>query len=223
VGRVPALEDIDSKQAELIRKVQAAAVFVGPLTAEVPTSFTSGAAADLTALPEDYRPLGLVTKDDAYTWNRETDMAETTSHGRVDPTRRDITSNVSSLAFSAQETNLTNLELYHNVDLSSVVPTAVTGEVSFADPLAPATIRRRLISIGRDGMGAQAIYLVRVMPMSMMSEPGEQAWSDEGELVYPMTFTATPDDELGYAIRYHFGGPGWRSLLTKMGFPALAA
>ncbi len=218
---MPALEDMDKKQAELIRKVQAAAVFVGPLSAEVPTAFTEGANADLTALTAGYKPIGLVTKDDAYTWNRETDMAETTSHGRVDPTRRDVTSNVSSLQFSAQETNLTNLELYHNVDLSGVTPTAVTGEVSFADPLSPATLRRRLISIGRDGIGTQAIYLVRVMPMAMMSEPGEQTWSDEGELLYPMTFTATPDDTLGYSVRYHFGGPGWRSLLVKMGFPAL--
>jgi hypothetical protein len=220
---MPDLETIDKKQAELIRKVQAAAVFVGPLSSTIPTAFTTGATADLTALTAGYKPIGLVTKDDAYTWNRETDMAETTSHGRVDPTRRDVTSNVSSLSFSAQETNITNLELYHNVDLSTVTPTAVTGEVSFADPLAPASIRRRLISIGRDGIGTNAIYLIRVMPMAMMSEPGEQTWSDEGELVYPMTFTATPDDELGYAIRYHFGGPGWRNLLVKMGFPALAA
>lgn len=218
---MPDLETIDKKQADLIRKVQAAAVFVGPLTATPPTAFTSGATADLTALPAGFKPIGLVTKDDAYTWNRETDMAETTSHGRVDPTRRDITSNVSSLAFSAQETNITNLELYHNVDLSGVTPTTITGEVAFSDPLAPATVRRRLISIGRDGVGTSAIYLIRVMPMAMMSEPGEQTWSDEGELVYPMTFTATPDDTLGYAIRYHFGGPGWRSLLVKMGFPAV--
>jgi hypothetical protein len=217
---MPALDTIDKKQAELIRKVQQAAVFVAPLATAVPTAFTSGASSDLTALIAGYKPIGLVTKDDAYTWNRETDMAETTSHGRVDPTRRDQTSNVSSLSFSAQETNMTNLELYHNVDLSAVVPTATTGEVAFSDPLAPGTIRRRLIAIGQDGQGLQTIYLVRVMPMAMMSEPGEQTWSDEGELLYPMTFTATPDDTLGYAIRYHFGGPGWKSLLVKMGFPA---
>src|SRR3954471_10363533 len=212
---MPALDTIDKKQAELIRKVQQAAVFVAPLATAVPTAFTSGASSDLTALIAGYKPIGLVTKDDAYTWNRETDMAETTSHGRVDPTRRDQTSNVSSLSFSAQVTNMTNLELYHNVDLSAVVPTATTGEVAFSDPLAPGTIRRRLIAIGQDGQGLQTIYLVRVMPMAMMSEPGEQTWSDEGELLYPMTFTATPDDTLGYAIRYHFGGPGWKSLLVK--------
>lgn len=214
------LEDIDSKQAELIRKVQAAAVFLAPPGESVPSAFTETASATLTALPSGYNPVGLVTKDDAYSWSRAVDMAETTSHGIVTPTRRDITSNVSSLAFTAQETSRTVLEAYHNLDLSAITPTATTGEVAFSDPVSAQTRYPRLIAIGRDGLGANAIYIIRVMPRAILSEPGDQAWSDADALGYPMTFTATPDSTLGYAIRYHFGGPGWKSLLVAMGFPA---
>lgn len=212
------LEDIDKKQAELIRKVQAAAVFLGTPAATVPTTFTGTEQSTLTALPVEYTPVGLVTKDDAYAWSRSVDMAETTSHGVVTPTRRDITSNVSSLAFTAQETSKAVLQAYHNLDLSAVTPDATTGEVAFSDPVSAQTRYPRLIAIGRDGLGANAIYIIRVMPRAILSEPGDQTWSDADALGYPMTFTATPDSTLGYAIRYHFGGPGWKLLLTQMGF-----
>lgn len=217
------LEALNTQQSALIRKIQAAGVFMAPETESVPSAFTAGASSALQALPENYNAMGYVTKDDAYTWNRETDMAETTSHGRVDPTRRDITSVVTSLQFSAQETSKPVLEAYHGVDLSAITPTAVTGEVSFVDPLAPATKPVRMITIGRDGAGANAIYLIRIMPRAILTEPGEQTWSDTDELVYPMTYSATPDDLLGYSIRYVFGGPGWKALLTQMGFPAAAS
>jgi hypothetical protein len=211
------LEDIDKKQAELIRKVQAAALFLGTPSATVPVQFTATASATLSALPSGYNPIGLVTKDDAYTWSRATDMAETTSHGFVDPTRRDVTSIVSSLAFTAQETSRPVLEAYHNLDLSAVTADTTTKEWAFSDPTSAQTRYPRLIAIGRDGIGANAIYIIRVMPRAILTEPGDQTWSDGDALGYPMTFTATPDSTLGYSMRYHFGGPGWASLMTKMG------
>jgi hypothetical protein len=218
---VATLLDVQKKQTALIRKIQAASVFFAPIATAIPTTFTAGTGADLTALPAGWEDIGLVTKDDAYTWGRDVGMSETTSHGYVDPTRRDITSNVSSLAFTAQETKLQTLSIYHNLDLSSVVPTPVTGEVTFNDPLTPGTRYHRVIAVGQDGAGTGTIYVIRVVPRAILSEPGEQTWSDENELVYPMTLTATPDTTLGYSIRYVFGGPGWKSQLVSMGFSAV--
>jgi hypothetical protein len=219
---VATLVDLQKKQTQLIRKIQAASIFYAPIATAIPAQFTAGASADLTALPAGWDDIGLVTKDDAYTWTRDVNMSETTSHGYVDPTRRDITANVSSLAFTAQETKLRTLEVYHNIDLTGVTPTATTGEVTFNDPLTPGTRYHRVIAIGQDGAGTGTIYVIRVIPRAILSEPGEQAWSDEDELVYPMTMTATPDSTLGYSIRYVFGGPGWKSQLVAMGFPAAA-
>jgi hypothetical protein len=211
------LEDLDQKQAELIRKVQAAAIFFAPTSTAVPATFTSGGTSDLTTLPAGWTDIGLVTKEDAYTWGREVEMAETTSHGYVDPTRRDITSQINSLAFTAQETKLKTLEVYHGIDLTGVTANVTTGEFTFNDPLQAGTRYWRCLSIGRDGVGTGAIYIIRVMPRAILSEPGEQVWSDEGELAYPMTLTATPDSALGYSMRYVFAGPGWKTLLTQMG------
>lgn len=210
------LADIQEKKTQLIRKIQAASVFVAPIATAVPAAFTSGASADLTALPVAWEDIGLVTKDDAYSWSREVSMAETTSHGFVDPTRRDIVSNVSSLAFTAQETKMRTLAMYHNLDLAGVTAAATTGEFTFNDPLNPGTRYHRIIAIGQDGAGTGTIYVIRVLPRAILSEPGEQTWSDENELVYPMTLTATPDTTLGYSIRYVFGGPGWKALLADM-------
>lgn len=209
---------IQNKKNQLIRKVLAASVFMGPTSLAVPTTFTSGASADLTALPAGWKDVGLVTKDDAYSWSREADTSETTSHGFTDPTRRDINSTVNSVAFSMQETKKQAFEVFYNVDLSAVQGAATTGEVAFSEPLAPATKYYRVIAIGQDGAGANAIYLIKILSRAMVSEFGDQAWSDTDELVYPVTLTATPDTTLGYSIRHVFAGPGWKSLLTDAGF-----
>ncbi len=228
---MPVLEDIQAKKTELIRKITAASLFIAAPTAPLPTTLTTGPSADLTALPSEigppevqhYREVGLVTKDDGYNWGRETEMAETTSHGFVDPTRRDILRTTNTVAFTAQETSKVNLEMFRNVDLSSVIPTAVTGEVSFPEPLSPTTRYYRCFAIGSDGIGAGRIYVATLYPRAMVSEFGEQGWNDENEVQYPFTLTATPDTTAGYSVKHFFGGPGWRALLSAMGFPAMAA
>jgi len=211
------LSSIAVKHTELIRKVQQASVFVAPIATAIPAAFTTGATADLTALPAAWKDVGVVTKDDAYSWTRSVNMAETTSHGFVDPTRRDITSNVSSLQFTAQELSRVVLEQYHNVDLSAVTSTVTTNEFSFSDPLAPATRFSRIIAIGQDGAGTNAIFIIRIMPRAIMTAPGDMSWSDDNELTFPMEFSATPDTTLGYSMRYVFAGPGWKALITNMG------
>lgn len=219
---MPALEDLQKKKTQLIRKMTAASMFIGPITATLPTTLTTGVGSDLTALPTNYVDVGLVTKDDGYSLGRENEMSETTSHGFVDPTRRDILRVTNTMGFTAQETSKQNLEMYRNVDLSAVTPTASTGEVAFPEPLAPTTRYYRALLIGRDGIGTGAIYIAQCFARAMISEFGEQAWNDENELVYPFTLTATPDTTAGYSVKHFFGGPGWKSLLVDMGFPAAA-
>ncbi|GEL19361.1 phage tail tube protein [Pseudonocardia asaccharolytica] len=223
---MPLLEDIQQKQNELIRKWVAASMFVAPETAAVPTTLTTYTAGppetiELAALPVGppaYVDLGLVTKDDGYSWGNEWDVSETTSHGYADPTRRDILTNTSTVGFTAQETKKTVLEMFHNVDLSAVTPDTDSGEVTFAKPLQQATRYYRAFFIGRDGVGPQTIYMGALYPRAMVSETGEQTGSEESEYAYPMTLTATPDQALGTSVRFFFGGPGWKALLTKMGF-----
>lgn len=206
-------------QTALIRKALAGALFLAPMSSTLPVSLTTGASSALNTLPVGYEDLGLISKENSLSWSRDIETNETTSWGFSDPTRRDIVSDVSGLAFTAQETKLKTLELYNNVDLSAVTPDATTGEVQFAQPTRPSTKYYRAFAIGVDGDGTDAIFVARSMPRAMVSERGEQVWSDGNEIAYQMTLTATPDTTAGYSIRHYFGGPGWKALLAAMGFP----
>lgn len=217
------LTDWKAAQADLIRKALDAAIAIAPTTATIPTAFTTTSAATLAALPTGFKGLGYVTKDDGLSFSRDIAAEEVTSYGSVTPTRRDMVSDTTAVSFTCQETNLQTLQLFFGVDLSSLTPTATTGEVAFSQPLQPSGSFYRLIMIAQDGVGTDTTYIIRIMPRAQLSEVGEQTWSDGGELSYPLTFTATPDNTLGYAVRHVLAGPGWKSRLVAMGFPAAAA
>jgi len=220
---MPAYEALANKQVELIRKALAGSLFLAPMSATLPATLTTGAGADLTALPADFDDIGWVTKDDGLTWSRSTEVSEVTSWGSFDPTRRDINADMTGLNFTAQETKRLTLELYNNVDLSAATPTAITGEIAFSQPTRPSTKYYRAYGIFVDGSGADAIYVARLMPRASVTERGDQTWTDGDDAVgYPMTMSASVDSTAGYSVRHFFGGPGWRSLLVKMDFPALA-
>lgn len=217
-------ESIANRQASLIRKALAGSVFIAPMSAVLPTSLTTGASADLSVLPEGYNDLGWISKDDGVNWARETEVAEVTSWGSFDPTRRDINSDVTSLTLIAQETNIHTLGLYNNVDLSNVQADATTGEVAFNSALRPSTKYYRVFSIFVDGTGEDTIYVARLLPRAMVSEVGEQVWSDgDDPVAYEVTLTATPDEDAGYSIRHFFGGPGWKANLADAGFTTATA
>ncbi|CAA9364411.1 MAG: hypothetical protein AVDCRST_MAG68-5037 [uncultured Gemmatimonadetes bacterium] len=207
---------------DLFFKALDAVVLVAPITATIPAAFTTGASAALQSLPAEYRSIGWVDDSDAYTWSRDTEIAETTSHGSTEPTRRDIRSDVTGFQMTAQETSRLVLELSHNVDLSSVTPTPVTGELTFNRALSPQTRYFRLIAIAQDGAGDDLRYNIVVLPRAMVSEYGETSWSAENIQTFPLTWSATPDPVLQFSYRQTYAGPGIRSRLEKMGFPALA-
>lgn len=216
------LQDMKNANSDLIRKVLDAVVLVAPMSVALPTTFTTGATSALQALPAGFRPVGWVTKDDSYTWSRDVSMSETTSHGSVEPTRRDITSDVTGLQMSAQETSRLTLELSNNVDLSDVEADAITGEITFRRPVSPSTTYWRVVAIGSDGAGDNTFYNIIVLPRAMISEYGEATWSDENELTYPLTWSATPDPELGFSYQQTLAGPGAKSRAVEMGFTVAA-
>ena len=203
----------DAKSGNIL-KVLDAVVLVAPMSVEVPATFT--ADGELQELPAGWRSIGWVSKDDGYTWSRDTDMSEVTSHGSVEPTRRDITSDVTGLAMTAQETSKLTLELSNNVDLTAATVTG--GELSYTRSVSPATRYWRVLAIGKDGAGDDTTYIINVLPRAMISEYGEITWSDEDALTYPLTWSATVDQDLGYSFRQVLAGPGFASRAEDMGF-----
>lgn len=207
-----------ARRADLIRKAQDAVVFAADTSAAAITSITTGAGATLVTLPVDYVSLGHHTEDDGINWTREVETADTRSHGSAEPTRRDITTDVTGLVVLAQETKMITLEMFHNVDLSGVTPNGTTSEIAFNRSSQPATRYYRLLALAQDGAGDETIYFARFCPRASITEYADQAWTKSDELRWPLTFTAYVDDDLGYAMREMWGGPGIADLTTAMGF-----
>jgi hypothetical protein len=207
-----------ARQQKLIRKAQDAAIFCAPDDATAISAITTGASGDLITLPTAWRSLGHHTESDGINWTRDVNSDDVRSHGSSEPTRRDISSDVTGLVVLAQETKLLSLELFHNVDLSAITPDATTKEVAFNRSRVPATRYWRLLAVASDGAGADTIYFARFCPRASITDYAEQPWTKGDELRYPLTFTAYVDDDLGYAMREMWGGPGITSLLSDMGF-----
>src|SRR3712207_3711174 len=112
----------------LMFKAQGGFILSAALTVPVPTAFTTGAGSQLVEFdPDDWTNLGLVEKGAGVTFPRETGSEDTESWGYNEPTRTDITSDITSATFTLQETSRAVLEMYDFVDLSAVVPNATTG------------------------------------------------------------------------------------------------
>jgi hypothetical protein len=212
------VESIAARQSKLIRKALDAVILIGPNDATPVASITAGATRELATIPAAYRSLGHHTEDDGINWSRDVNTEEVRSHGSQEPTRRDITSDVTGLHVIAQETKALTLELFHGVDLSAVTPAATTGEIAFNRARVASTRYFRLLAVSQDGEGDDLLYFARFLPRVSITDFAEQAWTKGTELQYDFTFTAYVDGDLGYAMREMWGGPGITALSEDMGF-----
>lgn len=207
-----------------IRKILEMAIFIKPWAAAdtAITKVWGGTTAGLT-IPAGYLPVGVVTKADGATWTRDQESSDVESFGYAEPTRRDIVNDVSGLAFTMQESKKTAMELFHGLDLSSVtVDSAPNGGSFYFDKASrPAQRKYRVLALGKDGDGPDAIYLARWLPNAQVTENGEQSWSEGDEIKYPATFTAYTDTAFGTSFREIWGGPGLKH--ADMGFPVPSA
>lgn len=223
---MPNFAGVAKRQGELIRKALAHFIAVQNEDYELPLDFalTETASSVLRDLPaEGWEQLGWVSKSDGVTFAKNTETSTVDSFGAIQPTRSDITSDVTTAAFTCQETNKKVLEMYYNVDLSAVEADAVTGETAFNESIEPQTIYQRMLFVSKDGYGARELYIAKLLPRASVTTKADQTHSNENALTYGMTVTAEVDDEVGFAVRHIFGGPGWVRLLDQMGFTKATA
>jgi len=206
---------IRDKKNELIRKARDFSAFVAAESAPVIESLTTGAGADLAPLPAGYSDLGHITTDGA-SFGRETESAQVRSFGQTEPTREDVTNDTITLTVTAQETKLSTIGLYTGVDIANLRAASVTGEVVIDKPNLPNPRYYRMLALAVDESSDGEIYIARFLPRARLTEFGEQQFG-EGELSYPLTFTAFSDSALGTSHRWIFGGPGWLAMLAEMG------
>lgn len=219
---MPSFSALAKRQGELIRKPLAGIIGVAPEDLELDADFklttlAAGGAIELTEL-DDWDQLGWVSKSDGVVFSSDVETSDVESWGALEPTRSDITKDVTSAQFTCQETKKIVLEMFYNVNLSTTLGDFDTGEVDFNQSVEPSTTYRRMLFLSKDGSGPKEVFIGKLMPRANVSAKSDQNWNSEDPLVHGMTITAKVDDELGYAVRHMFGGAGWKAQLTKMGF-----
>lgn len=199
--------EVKGHKGSNIRKILEMAIFAKPVEdadEEITKLWTS---IDGLVIPAGYLPVGMVTKDDGATWSRDQESADVESFGYAEPVRRDITKDVSGLAFTMQESKRLTMELFHGLDLSAIT-TDADGNFFFDKASRPVQRKWRVLALGKDGDGPDAIYQGRWLPNAQITENGEQAWSEGDEIKYPASFTAYTDETVGTSFRELWGGPG---------------
>jgi hypothetical protein len=205
------------KKTELIRKARDGSVFIGPSTATSITALTTGGTALLNTLPTGYEDLGW-TSSDGSSFSRDTTTSDVQSFGSVEPTRSDVTSDIITMAVTAQETKMLTIGLYTGADLSAATAAATTGEFQVAKPAQPGFKYYRVLGLFVDKTDAGELYIGRYMPRARVTEFAAQDFTDgDDPIQYGLTFTGYEDSSLGYSHKWIFAGPGWQALLTSMG------
>jgi hypothetical protein len=223
-----AFNALQEKQAELIRKALQGSVFLASIDADpLGTTITDDTDSLLKPLPSTGTPeipwgdLGLLSSDGA-SYSQDTSTSDVTSWGSFSPTRSDITADNSTLTVVCQETKLQTISLYTGADLSAAVPSA-GGEIGISKPAPPSQKTYRVFSLAVDEGDGGEIYVGRFMPRGKVTGKAEQVYgAGDDPIGWGVTFTGQEDSTLGYSERWYFGGPGWKALLVKMGFPAAA-
>jgi len=217
---------LKQKQTELIRKALDGSAFIASSDAPSLDSLTDSADSLLKPLPAatteamPWGDLGWLSGDGAQ-FSRDVSTADISSWGSVSPTRSDVTADSSTLTVACQETNIRTIGLATGMDMSSVTPNATSGELQVKKPSRPSSRFYRVLSLAVDQGDAGEIYIARYMPRAKVTGFGEQSFGGgDDPIMWGVTFTGYEDSDEGFSESWIFGGPGWKALLTQMGFAA---
>lgn len=208
---------ITAENTKLMRRAQTVLGYLAPMTAEPVTKLYDGTG--FVTIPEDYIPVGLVSRENPYSFPSEAEWFEATSIGHSSPTRRDPTSATRTINYTAQETKRVNLEMAYGIDLSNQEQDA-DGEVGYAHPELPVTLERRLLVIAWDPKhGGWAMG--RFYPHVETAEFPDITWGGDSLIEYETTLSAKMDDDLGYPLwEIPVAGPGALAAREALGFAA---
>lgn len=218
--------DLDNKKTELIRKALQGAVLIGspgaamPSTLTVDSTATPGTPVLNPAIQTSFKDLGEISTAGAV-FADAVSTNDITSWGRLEPGRRDISSDITTLQIVAQETNLLTLTSTYGIDPATITPDATTGEVTIRKPSTASVTYYPMIVLGVDGSGSSEIWCGGFLPRVALSNRGNMTLASGADgIYYDTTWTAFTDSTAGYSLEWHWGGPGWKAMLTEMGFSA---
>lgn len=169
-----------------VRVAVTGAVYMGPTTADAPTSPTS-------TLDVDLLELGYLSED-GVAEERDRDIEDIKGHNGV-IVRRVVTESSATFTFTCIETNVQVIELYYG---GTVTEAGSFGSID-VDPSATGG-RRAFVIDTIDGD-----ELIRTwIPQGELSEAGELARKNDEPLGYEVTITAYPDASINDACFRNF-------------------
>lgn len=215
------VDELSQLKNELIRKPLRGFIAIADMTVAPPLSLTEVVGPSTVPTLVDlsaWSRLGNISKKSGIAFSRDTDAADVESWGAAEPTRTDLTKDITNAKWECQETRKSVLELYYNTDLRSITPDPVTGEIAFNQSTSLHTTYRRFLFVGVDGYGDNEIIIAKLMPRFNLNKIDDQPWNQDDAMIYGMAGAATVDSDHGFSVRHFFGGAGWRKLNAKMGF-----
>lgn len=205
-----------------VRKALRGGVLLGQMSAAVPTSIT----IDSTVTPgtpvlqtlTGFSAFGFFS-DDGAVFDESIDSSDTKAWGELEPVRRDITSDVTTLKVTALETNKTTIAAFYDIDPTSLVPDTTTGELHIPKSTSPIAKYYRIIVLSQDGAAGSEYWIARILPRASITDRGSMTF-DNGDagIMYDMTFTAYKDSAAGFSVETIYAGPAWKTNLTAAGF-----
>lgn len=215
--------DVDGRKPGNTRKALRGSVFFGltsvtAITAITQDSIASPGTPTLKALPAGMEDIGTLT-DAGAVLARAVSSSDVNAWGFLEPVRRDITSDVTTVQLVGVETNKQSVAVYHQVDPATLTLDATTAELAVAKPVTPTAFYWRVLILGVDQVDAGEIYIARYLPKACLTSIGNMSFDSANDPIsYDLTLTAYIDDVLGYSDKTFYGGPGWKSIKTDMGF-----
>lgn len=205
---VPAsFDDVKGHNTKNIRKALGGAVFAKRYEdgdEEITQVYTEAAGL---IIPSGYQSVGVLSKSSATQFARDTGTDEVESWGYGEPTRTDLTRDVTTLRFTMQESKRLAFELYNQVDLSAVTPDS-DGNIVMDKPTRPQKLDWRIFVLSKDGDGLQSIYFLKWLPNCSITGVEALDLAEANEMAYTVTATGYEDPAIRTAVREVWGGPG---------------
>lgn len=211
-----------SDNANLVRKIQQALVFLAPMDTELPTKMT-GKEHKLRELQKGFFPIGMFTTD-GINISTEAESEGVKAFGYGSDVRTDKKSESNTIKVTAFETLKKNLlQITLGMDLSDA-EIDEEGELVFDRPQLPIGTQYRLLMIGRDGPANNQWLIGYLFPKVELESAPEEPWGSDA-LTAELSFKTLADPKAGFSRRVFLGGTALQKEAARnaLGFKAKAA
>lgn len=192
-----------------------------PGAPDIPADLCDSAGV-LQALPAGWKTSGEIQKAAGTSLAPEVQTSNIEGYGSSGPRRTLITGENFTIGYFAQEWRKINLELWHNVDMSTV--SAAPGKGFRARKTSSLNMRfYSAIVIAQDAGPSGDLYPYFVYPKVSVSQKAAMAGQQGSELGLPCTLTVYDDADFGGMYDFGVAGAGFDDIAQAAGFASAAS